>query len=211
MSSRRHVEPCIVVGAGIAGLMAARRLTDSGVRTVVLERAGVVGGRMATRRIGQGVFDSGAQFFTVRDPAFARLVEAWQVGGIVHEWSRGFATAGGEYEPDGHPRYRGKQGMISIIDHLSAGLDVRTGEAVGAVEPWNAKWRVLLDDGIALTAASIILTPPVPQSRALLDAGGHELPADVRRILEGLTEYSPCITVPALLKGAGNVPKPGGM
>ncbi|MEU3197002.1 NAD(P)/FAD-dependent oxidoreductase [Streptomyces sp. NPDC006996] len=41
----------VVVGAGIAGLSAARRLTSAGVTTVVLEAAHEVGGRMATEKV----------------------------------------------------------------------------------------------------------------------------------------------------------------
>ncbi|MFF8034060.1 MULTISPECIES: NAD(P)/FAD-dependent oxidoreductase [unclassified Streptomyces] len=40
----------VVVGAGVAGLSAARRLTSAGVTTVVLEAAHEVGGRMATEQ-----------------------------------------------------------------------------------------------------------------------------------------------------------------
>ncbi|MCW5249209.1 NAD(P)/FAD-dependent oxidoreductase [Streptomyces sp. SHP 1-2] len=41
----------VVVGAGVAGLAAAHRLTGAGVSTVVLEAAPAVGGRMATEKI----------------------------------------------------------------------------------------------------------------------------------------------------------------
>ncbi|MFJ4683222.1 NAD(P)/FAD-dependent oxidoreductase [Streptomyces sp. NPDC091377] len=41
----------VVVGAGIAGLSAAHRLTSAGVRTAVLEAAPCVGGRMATEKV----------------------------------------------------------------------------------------------------------------------------------------------------------------
>ncbi|MER7717204.1 NAD(P)/FAD-dependent oxidoreductase [Streptomyces flaveolus] len=41
----------VVVGAGIAGLAAARRLTSAGVTTTVLEAAHGVGGRMATEKV----------------------------------------------------------------------------------------------------------------------------------------------------------------
>ncbi|MCX4476642.1 FAD-dependent oxidoreductase [Streptomyces cellulosae] len=41
----------VVVGAGVAGLSAARRLTSAGVSTVVLEAAHEVGGRTATEKV----------------------------------------------------------------------------------------------------------------------------------------------------------------
>ncbi|MEW2168311.1 FAD-dependent oxidoreductase, partial [Streptomyces sp. NPDC007084] len=41
----------VVVGAGAAGLAAARHLTGAGLRAVVLEAAPDVGGRMATEKV----------------------------------------------------------------------------------------------------------------------------------------------------------------
>lgn len=41
----------VIVGAGVAGLSAAHRLTSAGVRTAVLEAAPWVGGRMSTEKI----------------------------------------------------------------------------------------------------------------------------------------------------------------
>ena len=56
----------VVVGAGIAGLMASKQLSEAGYRVAVLEKARGVGGRMATRRIGEAVCDHGAQYFSVK-------------------------------------------------------------------------------------------------------------------------------------------------
>ncbi|PAZ10403.1 oxidoreductase [Streptomyces sp. SA15] len=41
----------VIVGAGVAGLSAAHRLTSAGVRTAVLEAAPCVGGRMSTEKV----------------------------------------------------------------------------------------------------------------------------------------------------------------
>ena len=87
---------CVVVGAGVSGLLAARSLRDSGWETVVLDKWRGVGGRMATRRVGDGVFDHGAQFFTARSEEFKKLVAEWEGSGAAVEWSRGFAGPGGE-------------------------------------------------------------------------------------------------------------------
>ena len=65
----------VIVGAGIAGLVAARELAASGVDVRVVDKGRSVGGRLATRRIGDARLDHGAQFFTVRTPAFRARVD----------------------------------------------------------------------------------------------------------------------------------------
>ena len=79
---------CIVVGAGISGLLAASSLQREGWDVTVLDKSQGVGGRMATRRVGGGTFDHGAQFFTVRGERFWELVEGWLEAGVAAEWTR---------------------------------------------------------------------------------------------------------------------------
>jgi predicted NAD/FAD-dependent oxidoreductase len=67
----------VIVGAGLAGLSAARLLRDAGHDVVVLDKGRSPGGRCATRRIGNATLDHGAQFFTVRSDEFARCVDEW--------------------------------------------------------------------------------------------------------------------------------------
>lgn len=52
----------VVVGAGLAGLTAARRLADAGAQVRVLEARDRVGGRVLTERAGDASFDLGAQW-----------------------------------------------------------------------------------------------------------------------------------------------------
>ncbi len=52
-----------VVGAGMAGLSAARALAEAGRQVVVVDKGRGFGGRMATRRLGTAVFYNGAQYF----------------------------------------------------------------------------------------------------------------------------------------------------
>lgn len=132
----------VVVGAGIAGLICARRLADEGMRVTVLERSSIPGGRVATTRFAGAVFDTGAQFFTVRTPAFQSFVDRWSSDGVVREWCRGFGSS-----PDGFPRYIGTSGMDAIPAALAADLDVRYGVGVDDVAEIDA-------DAVVMTAPS---------------------------------------------------------
>ncbi len=201
---------CIVVGAGVSGLVAARELSAAGWRVVVLDEGRRVGGRMATRRIGNGIFGLGAQFFTVRSERFEKLAAGWLGAGIVEEWTRGFADADGKSDDDGHPRYRGSEGMISIPRYLARGLDVRTGERAVAVNVQNGGWEVRTESDTRDNGAALLLTAPVPQSLALVESGNLALLDETRHELESIS-YAPCLALLALLDGPTGVPEPGGM
>ncbi len=201
---------CVLVGAGISGLLAASNLQAEGWRVTVLDKGRSVGGRMATRRVGEGTFDHGAQFFTVRGVRFARLVEGWLAAGAAEEWARGFADAAGERNEDGHPRYRGSEGMTTIPKHLARSLDVRTGQRVVQAEPGAAGWEVTCESGLRVAGAALLLTAPVPQSLRLAESGSYVLQDGVRRQLEAIS-YDPCLALMALLDGPTGVPEPGGI
>jgi renalase len=201
---------CIVVGAGISGLLAASALQREGWDVTVLDKGRGVGGRMATRRVGEGTFDHGAQFFTVRGERFAGLVEGWLGAGVATEWARGFADAYGRPNEDGHPRYRGTEGMTSIPKYISRGLDVRTGERALRVDDGDDGWEVVCQSGLRVAGDALVLGAPVPQALDLTSSGSYTLPDGARRQLEAVS-YDPCVALMALLEGPTSVPEPGGM
>ena len=68
-------EKIIIIGAGMAGLTCARRLTYAGMDVRILDKGRGIGGRLATRRTDTGLtFDHGAQYVTARGPGFQRTV-----------------------------------------------------------------------------------------------------------------------------------------
>ena len=82
-----------VVGAGISGLTCAGRLANAGFEVLVLEKSRGPSGRMATRRAEpQLQFDHGAQYFTVRDPRFERVVQRWIAAGVAAQWDAKIAA-----------------------------------------------------------------------------------------------------------------------
>ena len=200
----------MIVGAGISGLLAAHELQDAGWKVTVLDKGRSVGGRMATRRVADGNFDHGAQFFTVRDERFEKLVNGWTAAGVAEVWSRGFADTKSEPGEDGHPRYRGSEGMTSIPKHLSHSLEVKSGERAMEVSQEDDGWKVTCESDLEVTGAALLLTPPAPQSLALTETGNYELPEDARNQLAEIS-YDPCIALMALVEDPTGVPEPGGM
>jgi renalase len=206
----KNQRSCVVVGAGISGLLAARTLHEKGWTVTVLDKGRGVGGRMATRRVGRGNFDHGAQFFTVRGERFADLVEDWLGAGVAAEWTRGFADSEGRPNEDGYPRYRGAEGMTSIPKYISRGLDVRTGERVARVDDNEDGWEIVCESGPRVAGNALVLTAPVPQALHLASSGDYSLPVGARRHLEAVS-YDPCLALMVLLDDSTGVPEPGGM
>lgn len=195
----------VVIGAGLAGLVAARELVAAGADVTVLERGRSPGGRLATRRIGDATFDHGAQFFTVRTPAFAATVERWVDAGLAGIWNYGFDR------PDGHPRYIAPRGMNSLAKELAEPLGahptshielttmafaVRRSEAYTAPDagPDAGPLRVIVDDGSERPADAVISTCPLPQTFSLLVDAGIDFDEQVFR-----TDYDRTLTLLALL------------
>ena len=201
------METCLIVGAGLSGLVAARTLQDAGVSVTVLEKEEKVGGRMRTDLVGEGVFDHGAQFFTVRSERFEEMVRAWISAGVAEEWTRGFADASGERNEDGYPRYKGTRGMTAIAEYLGQGLDIQTGVEASGLHQSERGWEIAAG-GSTYTADALVLTPP--SALALVDGNGITLSPEARQALESIS-YDPCIAVMALLDGPGEVPEPGGV
>lgn len=195
----------LVIGAGMAGLMAAAQLQRAGRRVLVLDKGRGVGGRLASRRIDGATFDHGAQFITTREPRFAAVLEQGRQDGTMEEWCRGFAGAA-----DGHARWRGKPAMSAVAKHLALGLDLLLETPVAALRHAGDRWRAETTTGRTFTAGAVILTPPVPQSLALLDAGGIVLAPEMRTRLAAI-EYERCLAVMAVLEGPSRIPPPGGL
>ncbi len=176
-----------VIGAGLAGLAAACALADQNHEVVVFEKSRGRGGRAATRRVAQApdgavVADHGAQYFTARDPRFARRVASWARRGVVAPWpARLGALRGGSVAPagDGDARWVGVAGMSALGRMLADGLDLRLSTRVAPPVRTDAGWTLFSSDDATSSTASpvalghfdrVLVSAPAPQAAPLLAA-----------------------------------------
>ena len=200
----------LVVGAGMSGLMAARTLQGRGIPVRLVESGRSVGGRLATRRVGDGgLADHGAQFFTVRGEALQQHVDEWLALDLVYVWGTGWSdgstkrTAG-----DGHPRYAARGGMNKLAKHLAQRLDIALERLVTDVRPTANGWLLTDSERGTHETAGLIMTPPMPETLALLSRSGlnlhHDDMAALRRI-----RFGPCLCGIHEIDGAVDLPEPG--
>lgn len=172
-----------VIGAGMAGLICARRLTQAGLDVTVFDKARGPGGRLSTRRAEVGTFDHGAQFFRARDPRFIADVEAWRAAGAVDRWAGRFKGLAVD-----EPLWVGAPRMSAMTRHLAGGLkDLRLSTRVAEATHTLGGWTLDDDAGQTLgTWSHLVVATPAPQAVPLL--GGSPALADAAR----QTEMAPC-------------------
>jgi photolyase PhrII len=190
-----HADPprVAVIGAGLAGMSCARTLIDHGWPVSVFEKGRRPGGRISTRRDETGAFDHGAQYFTVKDRRFARLVESWRHDGIVAPWTAPLvrlAEGVAQSVEDGRTRYVGVPGMSAIGRHLAADLSVRDGVRIDRLERRDGGWWTVAEGGAVFGPFDrVIVEVPAPQAVRLL-APSSDLAAAA-----AAAEMAPCWAV----------------
>ncbi len=163
-----------IVGAGMAGLGAARTLVASGHEVVVFEKSRGFGGRCATRRVNGYVFDTGATIVSpLKSPLEEVMLNDLSTEGLVvvdkpifmHSFGRITAVDPQRGAPT---RYAYQEGMNTLGKRLADGLDVRLETRVEGLEQPK-------DGGYALggeTFDAVVLTPPLPQTEEILEQSG---------------------------------------
>lgn len=165
-----------IIGAGLAGLAAARRLRAAGIEPFVFEKSRGLGGRMATRRVGEHSFDHGAQFFTVKSAAFGDLMASWTAAGSAAPW-------GGVNV--------GVPGMSTPAKTMGSDLNIEQGRQITALSRSGTGWTLHEASGPTSHALNgrfdaVILAIPAPQARPLAVSAGVEFAA-----LDGVV-MAPC-------------------
>lgn len=138
----------IVVGAGVAGLTAAKLLVNAGQRVVVLEARDRVGGRVWTDRQNGRITDLGASWIHGVDGSpVAAAADAFGMATVEF-------TVGG-YQPDSRPIAHFDPSGIRLSDEEAARYvaDIHAADAalldVIAGSPANASYRDVTDAALA--------------------------------------------------------------
>ena len=195
----------LILGAGISGLLCATELQKTGLRVSVVDKGRGVGGRMATRRMGGGRLDHGAQFFTVRDERFQAYVREWLDAGVVREWYR---TAPDAPNQPAHVRYCGVSGMSDVPKHLARKLTVYCSEQIQQLSRCRNQWMATSESGQTFCAQELVLTAPLPQSLQLLDTTGLDYAGGTQSELRKIS-YAKGLALLAILDGPSGLPEPG--
>jgi monoamine oxidase len=136
MSTTREADVC-VIGAGLAGLTAARRLSQAGRSVVVLEARSRVGGRVWTKTSRDGVpVDMGACFVGPQHERMHAL--AAEVGVATFKTfvdGDNVLATGGKVR-----RYRGDIPRVSPVALLSAAQGIARMNAMAEKVPVDAPW-----------------------------------------------------------------------
>jgi monoamine oxidase len=136
MTERSECDVC-VVGAGYAGLTAARRLSQAGKSVIVLEARGRVGGRVWTQQLSDGsAVDRGGGWLGPRHDAIFRLAN--EMGVTTYKtWVKGAHLLTGEGRTR---RYTGLIPKISPLAVLTLALAQRKLNKMARQVPLDAPW-----------------------------------------------------------------------
>lgn len=198
-----------VIGAGMAGVACARTLAQAGHTVTVFEKAPHVGGRTMALASPFGSFDTGAQYFTVRDERFQRALDT--VPGLCRPWSattvRVLDAAGrvaSAAPPPGEAHWVATPTMDALVQAWAEPLmregRLHTHTAVTRIERdpahphmWQLHCETLGGDTHLHTGFdAVLLTLPAPLSQALLRDSG--LSAAWNQNLQGV-DIAPCWTL----------------
>lgn len=162
-----------IIGAGIAGLAAARTLNQSGHVSTLFERESVPGGRCATVIKEGFIFDTGASSIAPRGREIELVVtqeldhsQLVQVTKPIYTHI-GLRVSPGDQTRNTNPRYAYLSGNATLPALLAANYDMRLGQAVDCIE--------LVDNGCEVQGErfdAVIVATTLPEAIPLLHRAG---------------------------------------
>lgn len=183
----------VVVGAGLSGLIAARKILDAGYEPLVIEANDRIGGRIDTRDIGDGIYlELGAQWIGDTHDRVRNLASSFDIQ-LYEQFEDGETS----YEIGGpvlreSEFYQKHASDLEAWEQTLADLDVMAAE-VPATAPWQAAKAVEWDElTIAQWAAAQNMTPIARRMFEICTVGIFSAPCSEISLLELLVCISSC-------------------
>ncbi|MEM0896824.1 MAG: FAD-dependent oxidoreductase [Verrucomicrobiota bacterium] len=175
-----------IVGAGVAGLGAARILSKHRIDFRVFEKSRGVSGRAASRTVGDVRFDHGANYFKLEagDNALRRLVldelpadELIEIPGDVWTFDGDGTLSPGDSALNAEPKYNYRGGISTLGKLLAQPFQSRISfeSKVERMHQREGGWELYEADGRSLGVfARVLFTCPSPQALAIAKASEME-------------------------------------
>jgi predicted NAD/FAD-dependent oxidoreductase len=153
----------------MAGLACARALRRAGCYVDLFEQDRIIGGRMATTRLGVTPFDHGAQYVTARSASFSLVLEQLVSAGYAQRWQPRTSSDGQGLQM--HPWHVGTPGMSSIVRPLAEGVRIHTERLVHTIHRTEKGWHLWFDDETSVGPfTAVAVATPAPAAGLLV---GH--------------------------------------
>ncbi len=180
------IKTCAVIGAGAAGLTAARLLQGRGVAVTVFDKGRKPGGRLASRETAHGSFDHGVQYLAAEGASLRQS--------LIAPCSQGHATTWAVSVVEDQQHFI-RQPLIGVPSNnqiaqcWATGLTVSQQQRVESITRDATSWQLRIA-GQAQPCAfdAVVVTVPQPQLQPLLP--DIALPQLLHRIA-----YYPCWTL----------------
>ena len=174
-----------VIGAGLAGIVAARGLAAHGHQVIVFEKSRGLGGRTATRRADDRTWNHGAPAFAPTSRGVLENVDEWIRLGVVEPWEPTVSRAHRGVRTRMRSPFAGHLtavgGMSNLARHVARGIEFRFSAAITRIDHDGERHSLLTEDGPRLGPfdAVVVTTPPVQASSLVsrLPALAHAIDA----------------------------------
>jgi hypothetical protein len=155
-----------VIGAGLAGLTAARQLKSAGAEVTVFDKSKGTGGRLSSRSFAGGWVDHGAPYLTVSGEEFAGFLDQNVAETAIRKWA---PLSSGVVRADEHSDFIGVPRNSALTRSLLDGVVFQPSTRIARIEAAEDGWR-LFNDGESLLGVwpYLIIAVPAPQALSLL-------------------------------------------
>ena len=157
-----------VIGAGIAGLTAAKDIDALGYSLAVFEKARGTGGRLSSKRVVNQLdeamaFDLGCSSISANSEGFAHQLDSWHLKGIIAPWC---------IDEHDKTHYVGISRNSALTRYLSKDITCHFATCITGLEKKAGIWHLLAEDknGIEVVAQArnVIIAAPPAQAYDLL-------------------------------------------